>query len=161
MSALRYAAMNERGRAQERRQWRAPYASLAERCRPYPHADSLCYSLPVPPEPDSAVQPFSAVGAYRFERLGSIREFVNAGAALDNCLAELPSYFSDVTVLAVRREDKTVAAVQLKGRRVVQALARRNRRIDPEAPLGKALCAWAERCGLQLPAPEEEAAFTE
>ena len=122
---------------------------------PYHAEDELGYSIPVPQPAAPPVPPLSAAGAFSFERLGCSREFSQVGGALQNCLAELPGFFAGETVLAVRCAGAPVAAVQLHGQRVVQALAARNRPIDPGSPLDRAVRDWAALYGLRLPAPEE------
>ena len=92
-------------------------------------------------------------------RTSSITPCRSPGTALGNCLAELPSFFGNSTVVAVRENGTLCAAVQLSGKRILQALAARNRPIGDDTSLGRALRAWEERYGLCRPAPEETPDF--
>ena len=154
--AFIYAAMDARGRRAQRRAWQVPLAVLTDRCCPYHHAIELGYALPVPAGACPAVPPHSECGPYSVDRLGSVRDFEAAGAALGNCLAEMPLFFSGGTVLAVKRGGDYVAAVQLKAHKVQQALGAHNRPIDPDTPLGAAYSAWSARYGLEQPEPDPD-----
>jgi len=110
----------------------------------------------VPPEDSPAVPDLSAAGEFSFQRLGSSREFAEAGKALENCLAEMPGWFAGDTVVAVRCGGAFVAAVALRKRQILQARAARNAPIEPDTPLGDAFAVWQARYGLLAPAPEPE-----
>ena len=134
-AALGYAAMDPALREAERRTWKR---GLDER-------PEELYSLPMPV--GEGIRD-CVIDGYSFLWLRTEQACREAGDALENCLIAWDPSCSPV--VAVKRGSEYRAAIEVKGRSVVQAKARRNTSMERDPDLNRAFRKWLKRFTLEL-----------
>lgn len=134
-AALGYTAMDPALREAERRTWKR---GLDER-------PEELYSLPMP---IGEATRDCVVDGYGFFWLRTERDYRETGDELENCLIAWDP--SCNPVVAVRRGGRCCAAIEVKGRTVVQAKARRNTSMERDPGLNSAFHKWMKRFSLEL-----------
>ena len=149
--AFSYAAMRPSARRDAlREQIRDPWFFLPS----FTHENELRYSIPALREEEPAVPLYEELGEYTFRVLCSGEDFRQAGQALKNCLTDF-QWFEGSTVVVVRRGRTDRAAVQLRGKELLQAMGTGNRPLEAEEELYAVYQTWCGQYGL-TPAKEPE-----
>ena len=138
--AFVYAAM----RPEMRRQiWK-------ERIKPSFNEDVFCELFPVPfyiPMKVLENRYECSIDGYYFTRLKNAEDFIQAGKELQNCLGTYSSFSNPV--ILVKKGSKSVAAIEVKGSQVVQALAFENEPIKMHSKLSDAIHKYFVTMGLK------------
>lgn len=145
--AVRYAAAGEAGRRNERRSWddRKTLTAAAERG----------LDLPVSYRTDYRD---AEAGGLRFRWLRNRADFVRAGRALGNCLAEYRP--GDNRVAVAWQGDAPAAAIEVSPRgELLQVLGPGNRFLDRKGRVWRAVTIWADRFRFRFRAPLDELDF--
>jgi hypothetical protein len=132
---------SEAQKRRERARWREPEHIL--------HEPPGAFTLPM-----HLTRRDLKVDGYSFRWLRSVPEFREAGQELHNCLEDCGS--DGMNVLVVRQEGHALAAVEVAGDRIVQALGPYNEELDQNGSLCRALAKWAGFMGFRLLPPEDE-----
>ncbi len=133
--ALRYAAMGPDAREKARASWKRAGGRLRtlQGC-----------SIPMPRGSRSIRD--CVVDGYSFEWLRTRSDYVRAGRALRNCLTGWSALSNPV--VAVKRSARTVAAIEVAGREIVQARAACNLPLSEDEELAAAYGKWKEKNAL-------------
>ncbi|MBQ7091588.1 MAG: hypothetical protein IJN83_02935 [Clostridia bacterium] len=104
------------------------------------------YSIPVHTGETSI--PDSIVGGYSFVRLNNLRDYVFAGQALHNCLNE--NHPSSNPIYIIKKGSIIQAAIELRGRTVIQARCFNNTHVEFNPNINAALNRWAKLKSLHI-----------
>ena len=130
-----YCIMSPASRAEEWRKWRRN-EGLAP--------DPIGFSIPMPGG-DREIRDCTVDG-YCFFWLRSRVDYQTAGKAMNNCLVSWKP--NGNPVVAVKKDGRFVAAVELLGKCIVQVRAAENEPIEAHPALNRAFQNWRERYGL-------------
>ena len=140
--AIHYAAMNPAARKVA---VYSPDRFDADIDMPFPTIPRA-YSIPVNTT-DFFISP-SIVNGYSFERLNNLRDYVIAGQALHNCLNEHYPFSNPIYI--IKRDGIIQAAIELRGRTVIQARCFNNMHVEFIPNINAALNRWAKLKSLHI-----------
>ena len=144
--AWRYACGNDSLRRSERKRWKNWDSILRS---------DISFSGIFPPGIRAGVRYRNLdVAGFQFCWLTGKKAFVQAGEALDNCLAEHGP--DDMKVAVIRQGAAILAAVELRNGRITQAKMHHNLPIDRESRLWEAIIKWSMICHYSIDIPEED-----
>ena len=103
-------------------------------------------SVPMHDLPENATD--CVIDRYRFKWLRTKKEYQEAGRALDNCLKLWEP--CDNPVVAVYKGRKIIAAIEVEGKYLRQALRIHNTAIDKQSALYSAIKKWSSSNSYQI-----------
>lgn len=134
--AKNYGTLSEALRKTERKKWQTV-------------GDGICindtfFSTPMC-KPNEKIRN-CIIDDFEFSWLKTSNDYKRAGNELVNCLCDWENGFSPVVI--VRKNGKTVAAIEVKGDTIMQARSKRNRGLDRVAGLKNAYEKWCKKYAL-------------
>lgn len=151
---LQYSCMNAPCKKNEREKWRGKAGNYQD------YTMASFYSISE--ITDSQRRQDALIDGYLFSYLRSSAEFQQAGEALHNCLGQYRPR-GDGMVVVVRQlkdvnhdEEKLVAAIELRGKRIRQVYGTRNTIIQPNTALDRAILKWEWKNNLIWAVDEDE-----
>ncbi|MBP3633766.1 MAG: hypothetical protein J6J43_04240 [Oscillospiraceae bacterium] len=151
--ALQYCAMNEHRKKQLQTSWHQHGFWKECSCTLLNTEGSL--SIPMSCVPSGICD--TVIDGFAFLWLRSKQDYIRAGKDLDNCLVEWRRTGNPVVV--VRKDMRTVAAIEVSGNNVCQALTYGNRHMEPDTPLFEAFGKWCDRHHLDLLLEDDDLPF--
>ena len=106
------------------------------------------YSMPMKLPPKNVFD--CTTGDYTFRPLKTMSDYTRAGKQLDNCLGTWNCMLN--AVIVVYKGDSAVAAVEIDGEEITEALLMHNRRIKRATPIHIAIEKWRKKFGLKMTA---------
>ena len=151
-----YSSLNDDQKLEERKKWKkkAVQAFFAVSSLPMP----AVYSVPMNHRIDPEIFPCKIDG-FSFVWLRTSNDYYKTGEALKNCLKDWRE--KDNPVIAVMRDERPVAALEIKDKCIVQARLRRNESLDHDPRLKKAVERWRRKFHMEEieRESEDEAAY--
>ena len=151
---LQYSCMNTRMQKNEQGKWRKKTNDYDD------YTMAAFYSIPE--ITDSQHRQDALIDGYLFSYLRSSAEFQQAGEALHNCLGQYRPRGDGVVVVVKQLKDvnhdeeKPVAAIELRGKRIRQVYGTRNTMIQPNTALDRAILKWEWKNNLIWAVDEDE-----
>jgi len=140
---IEYLSLSARERKEERKKWKRLNMSADTTFSPIDPDLGEWISVPVL-QPDiqslAVVPPDSITEGYAFVRLKNTREYTQAGKKLHNCLR---SYMPPL-VYVIKKGECYIGAVEVSGRKVVQARLKYNQKLSCNIPAEGAFLTWAK-----------------
>ena len=143
--AVNYSSLSKHARLAEIKKWNRGEEQIGSHFRfnvitPYPN-----YSIPVMEQPKSIHN--CIIDGFKFRFPKTSTDYMEAGKALNNCLKESYEIIS-YPVVAVLKNGKTVAAIEVAGSFVAQARCYNNGELSTVVGLEAAFVKWCNRFNL-------------
>ncbi len=139
-TAIRYYSLNEYARIDEQSKWTKNKRYFNSSYYTYLYANTNYFSIPLNVISENKID--CKIGRYKFKFLKNIRECHIAGNLLNNCLSEWQDYRNHIVI--IYKSTIPVAAVEIKGNKILQFYGRSNKGIDKNSVLFDAYKKWCK-----------------